>query len=137
MNRSPHTGEYPPEVSQLIGSSKRTQMPNSVFMSGGGHVADSCDNDAFWVTVILEDVSPTDSDQDIMQYVADQIKAANVITGSSSLSRVGPRCISIGLPLNRVSRHYLGLLEHAETLADWWLEQIRAGTVYLDREHIF
>lgn len=112
-------------------------MPSNVFTCSGTRLSDCYDSDAIWVTVILLDISPTDNDEHIMQYVVDQIKAQNVITGTCSLSRAGPGCISIALPLNRVSRHYPGLLEHAANLANWWLERVREGTIQLDREHIF
>jgi len=112
-------------------------MASTVFMSDGEHLLGPYE-DAIWVTVILhKEIGPIDGDEHIMQYVVDQIKAHNVITGACSLSSKEAGCISIALPLNRVSGHYLGLLEHAEAIANWWLEQIRKSTIQLDRRHIF
>jgi hypothetical protein len=106
-------------------------------MSGGEHLSDVHDDDAVWVTAFLRDLCHTDSDERIMEYVVGQIKAGEVITGICSLSRSGSGYISIGLPTARVSRYVPGLLQHAEVLANWWLEQIREGIIQLDREHIF
>jgi hypothetical protein len=112
-------------------------MPSNVFMCSGTRLSECSDSDAIWVTVLLLDISPADNDEYIMQYVLDRIQAQIVIIGNSSLSRARPKCISIALPLDRVSRHYPGLLEHAANVATWWLEQIHEGTIQLDRGHIF
>lgn len=113
-------------------------MSSSVFLSGDERLSDLHDNDAVWVTAFLyPEIGPADSDGFIMQYMIDQIKIGNVITGRCSISRAEPGCISIALPLARVGRYAPGVLEHAEVLANWWLHQIREGAIQLDRKHIF
>lgn len=113
-------------------------IPNSVFLCCGKHLSDIHDKDAIWVTAFfLKNIIPADSDEYIMQYVLDQIKTGQVIVGTRSISRIRTRCISLALPISRVARYIPGVLAHAQVLAGWWLQQIREGTIQLDREHIF
>lgn len=113
-------------------------MSSSVFLSGDERLSDLHDDDAIWVTAFLyPGIGPADSDGCIMQYVIDQIKIGNVVTGGCSISRTESGCISIALPLARVGRYTPGILEHAEVLASWWLRKIHEGTIQLDRKHIF
>ena len=117
---------------------EQARVPKSVFMFEGANISDMHDDDAVWVTVILNHhISPADSDERIMQFVVDQIKVGEVVIGPCSLSLVGAQCISLGLPVDRISRYILGALCHADALAAWWLEQIREGVIQLDRSHIF
>lgn len=107
-------------------------------MFEGVNLSDIHDTDAVWVTVTLQhQISSTDDDERIMQFVVDQIKDGKVVVGASSLSRPGAQCISLALPVDRISRYLPGALSHAEALANWWLEQIREDTIRLDRKHIF
>lgn len=107
-------------------------------MCCGENLSDIHDEDAIWVTAIFhKHITSADSDEYIMQHVLDQINTGQVIIGARSISRVEPRCISLALPVSRVARYVPGVLEHVQVLATWWLQQIREGTIQLDREHIF
>ncbi|CAI7586555.1 unnamed protein product [Penicillium bialowiezense] len=104
---------------------EQAKVPKSAFMFEGVNLSDIHDTDAVWVTVkLLHHISSTDDDERVMQFVVDQIKDGEVVVGTCSLSRPG-------------AQYLPGALSHAQALANWWLEQIREGTIRLDRKHIF
>ncbi|CAI7602811.1 unnamed protein product [Penicillium palitans] len=86
--------------------------------------------DCCWVTAHLpEDMScDGQSDEEIMNLVLCKIQIGNVIIGDRALHSLGCHCLS--LPVKVAPGEKAGeVLAYAETLAEWWLKQIRLEDV--------
>ncbi|CAG8887952.1 unnamed protein product [Penicillium egyptiacum] len=117
-----------------------SRLQASVFMNGRGRIADPHDGmpDYCWVTAHLPESMSCDgqSDEEIMNLVLCKIQIGNVIIGDCALHSLGFHCLS--LPVKGTSGESTGeLLSDAETLAEWWLKQIRLGRACLDQYSIF
>ncbi|OQD70928.1 hypothetical protein PENPOL_c001G10259 [Penicillium polonicum] len=117
-----------------------SRLQASVFMNGRGRIADPHDDmpDYCWVTAHLPENMSCDgqSDEEIMNLVLCKIQIGNVIIGDSALHSLGCYCLS--LPVKVAPGENTGdVLYYAETLAEWWLKQIRLGRACLDQYSIF
>ncbi|KAJ5834439.1 hypothetical protein N7447_000465 [Penicillium robsamsonii] len=95
------------------------------------------DNDkAHWNTVIIpREMEVNHSDEDIMQYMLQNVRTQRAIVSASAMHNLGMICISLPVPVSTASTAII--LARAEADVYKWLKFIRAGIVTLDRKVIF
>ncbi|KAJ5514714.1 hypothetical protein N7463_004266 [Penicillium fimorum] len=95
------------------------------------------DNDkAHWITVIIpQEMENNHSEEDIMQYMPQNVRTQRAIVSASAMHNLGMVCISLPVPVSTAST--TAILARAEADVYKWLKFIRAGIVTLDWKVIF
>ncbi|KAJ5129665.1 uncharacterized protein N7515_005704 [Penicillium bovifimosum] len=105
------------------------------WVSRSGRVYERADADALWPTVELEDSLEYVDDEYLLRFVLTQIQKSNVIVQIRAQHYIRPRCLSI--PSDMVSDSYAVIQAEAARRVEWWIEQVKAGTAWLDRDVLF
>ncbi|KAJ5164234.1 uncharacterized protein N7500_006064 [Penicillium coprophilum] len=109
------------------------------FMVGSERLVDPEDDIALWVTVEFpEAMKFTHSDEQLMEFVVQQVQNHNTSISTSAQHYRRHFCLSlpvVGYP--RDEEHIDTVMALAETLALWWLGEIHAHKVHIDRNVIF
>ncbi|KAK4860959.1 hypothetical protein LT330_004690 [Penicillium expansum] len=108
------------------------------FMVGSKHLVDPQDV-ALWVTIEFpEAMKVNHSDEQLMEFVVQQVRNHNVNISAHAQHYLRHWCLSlpvVGVP--RDEEHNDAVIAQAKTLALWWLGEIRAHKVHIDRSMIF
>ncbi|KAJ5773250.1 hypothetical protein N7457_008146 [Penicillium paradoxum] len=108
-------------------------------MMGSTRLEDPRDDEASWVTVDFESVMKyTHDDEKLMEFVIDQILSSEATIAPNAQHYLQPMCISVPVVgLIRTEDNENEILARAEKLATWWLGEIRAKRLRIDRKMIF
>ncbi|OQD62246.1 hypothetical protein PENPOL_c013G10795 [Penicillium polonicum] len=109
------------------------------FMMGFERLVDPQDDAALWVTIEFpEAMELTHSDEQLMEFVVQQVQSHKV--NISTHAQHYQRSLCLSLPVAGVLRdeeRNVAVMAQAKTLALWWLGEIQAHRVQLDRNVIF
>ncbi|KOS38907.1 hypothetical protein ACN38_g10265 [Penicillium nordicum] len=109
------------------------------FMMGSERLVDPQDDAALWVTVEFpEAMELTHSDEELMEFVVQQVENHKVNISTHAQHYQRSLCLSlpvVGVPSHE--EHNDAVMAQAKTLALWWLGEIQAHRVQLDRNLIF
>ncbi|CAG8892594.1 unnamed protein product [Penicillium egyptiacum] len=107
------------------------------FMAGSERLVDPEDDAALWVTIEFpEAMKLTHTDEQLVNWVVDQILRHKISVSACAQHCQRPLCLSlpvVGIP--RDEEH--NIRDQAKTLTLWWLGEILADRVHLDRNVIF
>lgn len=109
------------------------------FLVGSERMVDPADNTALWVTVEFGQVMKyTHDDEKLMEFVIEQIQDSHATISGYAKHYHEPRCLSFPVTgFSTPQGNEREIMSQAHTLATWWLGEIVAGKVRLDRKVIF
>ncbi|KAJ5835652.1 hypothetical protein N7447_001678 [Penicillium robsamsonii] len=108
------------------------------FIVNSERMVDPEDVTALWITIDFpEAMKHTHSDEQLMEFVVKQIQSHN--TGIFTSAQHYKRHFCLSLPIVKFPKeeNFIDFMAQAEALAIWWLREIRAQKVHLDREVLF
>ncbi|KAJ5467344.1 hypothetical protein N7475_005096 [Penicillium sp. IBT 31633x] len=118
---------------------RRRASDRCPYLVGSERLVDPADDTALWVTVEFDPVMKyTHDDERLIEFVIAQIQDSHATISAYAQHYHEPRCLS--LPVTGYSSpegNERAILAKAHDLATWWLAEIVAGEVRLDRNVIF
>ncbi|KAJ5129640.1 uncharacterized protein N7515_005679 [Penicillium bovifimosum] len=127
----------PPPPSYLMTTATAGRNPDFCpWRSSHGVIYDTADSDALWLTVELSASMNALDDTSLLQFVLRQIQMSHAQVDLRAQHYLRPGCLS--LPAMVGSE---GSYAECQAATSWvvigWIEQVRAGTAWLDRNALF
>ncbi|KAJ6128970.1 hypothetical protein N7471_010187 [Penicillium samsonianum] len=109
------------------------------FMMGPERLVDPKDDAALWVTIEFPAAMKlTHSDEQLMEFVVQQVQGHEINISTCAQHYLKHLCLSLPVVgAHGDEEHHGAVMAQAKTLALWWLGEILAQRVHLDRSVIF
>ncbi|KAJ5550574.1 hypothetical protein N7535_001483 [Penicillium sp. DV-2018c] len=107
----------------------------SPWLYGTRRVMEPADEDAFWLTVELDEDMQHLDDASLLRFVATEIHKSRVVIDSRAQHYIRPRCLSI--PCTEIWASYDVTQNQTFYRVKWWFEEVNAGRAQLDRAVLF